>query len=187
MRESLRTLAALGLVLVAGASAVLAQQPQAPAPTGGLLRLAFVNARQVLQSMPGYAQAESTWSKEVETVQKELQRLQAAFDSSVANFDQTQAMMTATNRATRRKELETQRDTFDRRAQELQQRVASRERELLAPMQQRVTAVIEGIRAEGNYAMIIDLGAQASGTLILAYDRALDITQRVLQRLRPSD
>jgi Skp family chaperone for outer membrane proteins len=49
-------------------------------------------------------------------------------------------------------------------------------------MQERLSAVIDGVRAEGNYAMIIDLGAQGLG--IVTYDKSLDITERVLARLK---
>jgi Skp family chaperone for outer membrane proteins len=41
--------------------------------------------------------------------------------------------------------------------------------------------VIQGIRAELNYALILD--ADAAGGLIAAADPALNITARVLQRL----
>ena len=46
-------------------------------------------------------------------------------------------------------------------------------------MQQRLTAIIEGIRAEGNFAMVIDMGNPAVTQLIVAYDKSLDITERV--------
>ena len=67
-------------------------------------------------------------------------------------------MLSASNRAAKRKELETKNEQLQTRAREIQQRMGQRERELLQPMQERLTAIIDGIRAEGNYAMIIDLG-----------------------------
>jgi Skp family chaperone for outer membrane proteins len=181
--------ARLGLVLGAfGVGDAMAQQQPPSAPAGGAAspaRIAFVNGRAALTSMPGYAKAESTYMKEGEAAQMEMRKMQATIDSAVADFEQQQAMLSATNRATRRKELETKNEQLQTRAREIQQRMGQRERELLQPMQERLSAIIDGIRAENNYTMIIDLGVQGLG--ILTYDKSLDITQRVVARLRQTN
>jgi outer membrane protein len=176
-----------GLLVLAGVGsgrAAAQQQPQQTAPTGPA-RIAFVNARAALQQMPGYAKAESTYVKEGEATQAELRKLQAQLDSALTQFQQQEPMLSASNRATRRKELETKNEQLQTRARDLQQKLALKERELLQPMQDRLTAIIEGIRAESNYAMIIDLGSQGLG--IVTYDKSLDITPRVVQRLRQTN
>jgi outer membrane protein len=172
----------IGTVLNLGRA--VAQQP-ASGPSGAGARIAFVDARRALQSMPGYAKAESTYVKEGQATQTELGRLQAQLDSALTQFQQQEPMLSASNRAARRKELETKNTELQTKARDLQQKLALRERELLQPMQQRLTAIIEGIRAESNYAMIIDLGGQGLG--IVTYDKGLDITERVIQRLRQSN
>jgi Skp family chaperone for outer membrane proteins len=176
----------LGLLLsaMAGMSLAVAQQPAA-STTLPAARIAFVNARAALASMPGYSKAESTYVKEGEAAQGEMRRLQAALDSAVAEFEQQQAMLSASNRAAKRKELETKNEQLQVRAREIQQRMGQRERELLQPMQERLSAIIDGIRAESNYSMIIDLGAQGLG--IVTYDKTLDITQRVVARLKQTN
>ena len=176
----------LGLVLgaLAGAGDAVAQQPATGAAPAGA-RIAFVNARAALASMPGYSKAESTYVKEGEAAQAEMKKLQGALDSAVAEFEQQQAMLSASNRAAKRKELETKNEQLQTRAREIQQRMGQRERELLQPMQERLTAIIDGIRAESNYSMIIDLGAQGLG--IVTYDKSLDITQRVVARLKQTN
>jgi outer membrane protein len=45
-----------------------------------------------------------------------------------------------------------------------------------------VQAVIETIRSEDNYAVILDVGAQVS--VVVAADKRLDLTDRVLARLK---
>lgn len=177
--------ARLGLMLGAfGVGGAAAQQPASGAAAAPG-RIAFVNARAALASMPGYAKAESTYVKEGEAAQTEMRKLQASLDSAVADFEQQQAMLSATNRAARRKDLETKNEQLQTRAREIQQRMGQRERELLQPMQERLSAILDGIRAENNYAMIIDLGAQGLG--IVTYDKSLDITQRVVARLRQTN
>lgn len=172
----------IGTVL--GMGRAVAQQPAGGSSTAAA-RIAFVDARRALQSMPGYAQAESTYVKEGQATQSELGRLQAQLDSALTQFQQQEPMLSASNRAARRKELETKNTELQTKARDLQQKLVVKERELLQPMQDRLTAIIEGIRAESNYAMIIDLGSQGLG--IVTYDKGLDITERVIQRLRQSN
>jgi len=193
MRSFLRRSA---MVFVVGAFAVTATlatqarpatQPATQAPAAGTgLKIAFINASALLRGMPGYAKAESTFTKEAEVANGEAQKLRAGFDSVVAQYQQQQAMLTPTNRTAREKQLQAQQDSLQGKLQQLQGRVDAKERELLTPMQDRLKAIIEGMRAEGNYALIIDLGNNASQNIV-AYDKSLDITLRVAQRLAQSN
>ena len=47
-------------------------------------------------------------------------------------------------------------------------------------------AIIDGIRAEGNFALVIDLDNPYSQNIV-SYDKSLDITDRVVRRLLQSD
>jgi Skp family chaperone for outer membrane proteins len=182
-----RLVAGLALCLLAGVSTGSAQAPAgAGAPSVGG-RIAFINARALLQGMPGYTRAESLYTKDLAVAQAEGQRLQAAWDSTVAAYQQAQAMLTPSARTAREKALGVQNDSLQAKLQGLQDRVGGRERELLAPMQQRLTAIIDGIRAEGNYWLVIDLGNPQIGGFIVSYDKSLDITDRVARRLLQSN
>lgn len=164
------------LALAAGAaSAASAQQ-------GAAQKLAFVNVRAVLEQTPGYAKAESVFTKEVEGYRAEVGKLQAALDSASADFEQSSVLLSPTARAAKRKELEDQARKVETRTNEVRDRAAQRERELLDPIQSRVSQVIDGIRAEGNYAIIFDVSTQGSG--IISADKALDLTAKVIQRLQ---
>lgn len=170
-------------LLVAAATAGLVGHAEAQANTSG--RVAYITARAVLQATPGYAAAESLWVREVEGYRAEIARLQTSLDSSAQKFEESSVMLSATNRATERKKLVDQQATLQRREQELTQKAAQRRQELVTPFEQRVTAVIEGVRAEGNYAMIFDVSS-AQGNQIVAADTSLDLTQRVIDRLKAS-
>lgn len=178
---------AIGLMLVsmAGAQSATAQQPQNPPATVAGARIAFVNARAVLQAMPGYQKAESLWTREYESAQIEGRKLQATMDSALANYQQAQPMLAPSQRTTRERVLTAQRDSLEGKLQALQDKVQNRQQELIAPMQQRLTAVIDGIRAEGNYWLILDYTGQGSG--IISYDKSLDISDRVARRLQQSN
>ena len=154
----------------------------AAAQQGGGKGVAYVNTQAILKSTPGYAQAESTFTKEVETYRVEVQKLQATLDSAASDFEQKSVMLSPTQRDAKRKELTGQQQKLEQRTQELQQKAASRERELLDPIQTKVNSVIEGVRAAGNYAVIFDVSAPNSG--IVTADKALDLTQSVIQQLK---
>lgn len=167
--------------LTAGAPAAVAQgAPAGVTPT----KIAFVNVGVALRAMPGWAQAESLFVKERDVAGQELQTLQVALDSAAALFQQQSPMLSPTNRTTRQRELQQQQERLQTRYDEIQQAMGRREQELLSPMQERLTAIIDGIRAEGTYAVIFDIGAQSG--LVISMDRSLDITARVLQRIAQS-
>ena len=181
-----RLVIGLAWITLAGTRSIAAQQPQSQGSAPGGFRVAFVNAQAVLRGMPGYAKAESTWTKEFQLAQSEGQKMQAGMDSAVAAFQQSSAMLSPSARTAKQKTLEAQNDSVQAKLQALQERVETRQKELLAPMQTRLGAIIEGIRAEGNYWMIIDLGNPASQNIV-AYDKSLDITDRVARRLLQSN
>ncbi len=160
---------------LAGTGSLAAQQAASP-------RVAYVNTQAILKQTPGYVKAESTFTKELATYRVEVQKLQASLDSAASDFDQQSVMLSPTQRAARRKDLQAQQQKLEQRTQELQQKAATRERELLDPIQSKVNSVIEGVRAAGNYAMIFDVSAPNNG--IVTADKTLDLTQRVIQQLK---
>jgi outer membrane protein len=165
----------LGALSVAGTGSLAAQQAGNP-------KIAYVNTQAILKQTPGYVKAESTFTKELATYRVEVQKLQASLDSAASDFDQQSVMLSPTQRAAKRKDLQAQQQKLEQRTQELQQKAATRERELLDPIQTKVNSVIEGVRAAGNYAMIFDVSAPNNG--IVTADKSLDLTQRVIQQLK---
>ena len=145
-------------------------------------KIGIINSRQILQQTPGYAAAESTFDREVKGYRDEVQRLQRQMDSSIQAFDQQSIALSPAARQAKQKDLQTQQHRLETRTNELQQKAQAREQELMAPIQARINAVIQGLRAEGNYAVIFD--ADAQGSNIVAADPALNLTPTVMGRLR---
>lgn len=172
-------LAIAGLFAAALVGRLDAQQPvTAAAP----LRLAFINSQQILANTPGRAEAESLFTREMAGFRAEVQRLQTQLDSAVAEYQRTSVVLTPAARTARETEIRNLQARAQQRAQELDAQAQQREAALTAPIMQRVNAVIEGIRAEFNYSMIFDAGAQVA--VLVTADRALDITPLVIQRLQ---
>jgi Skp family chaperone for outer membrane proteins len=77
-------------------------------------------------------------------------------------------------------DIRTRQREFQSRAVQLEQQASQRQAELLQPIMARVQQVIDALRAERGYALILDA---AEGGIISA-DSTRDITQEVLTRLR---
>lgn len=171
--------AVLAALTLAAALPAAAQTPTSPTP----VRVAFINAREVLLRTPGYTAAESTFTREMDGYREEVRVLQQQLDSAVQAFDQQSIALSPAARTQKQRDLQQMQSRIEQRTGELQERASQRERELLQPIQTRVTSVIQGIRAEMNLTLILDIGP---GNGVLAYDQSLDITARVVERLRQS-
>jgi len=157
----------------------MASPPSGPVPVA---RIAYVNLQDVLRRTPGYVAAESTYRKIVTGYQAELQRLQQQLDSAVQAFDQQSIVLSPAARQTKQKDLQSMQQRMAQRQQALQDSAQAKEDELMEPLRGRINSIIQGIRAENNFSLIID--ADAGGGFLLAADPALNITARVLQRLQ---
>ena len=177
----MRLLSVVGSLVLAVAFLVVASPAEAQGG-GGAGKIGYVNTQAILKQTPGYAQAESTFSKELESYRTEVQKLQASLDSAASDFEQKSVVMSNAARDTKRKDLQAQQKKLEERTQELQQNASKRERELLDPIQTKVNSVIEGLRASGNYAMIFDVSAPNSG--IVTADKSLDLTPKVIAQLK---
>lgn len=145
-------------------------------------KIGFINSRAVLLATPGYAQAESTYNRELADFRSEVERLQSSLDSMAADFEQKSVMLSATAKTAKRKDIDDRRVKLEQRAQELRDKAAKREQELIAPIHGRVNEAIEGIRADGGYALIFDVSANDG--LIVTADKSLDLTQKVIDKIK---
>lgn len=170
----------LSIFSLAGLATGLAVLPASAQQSAG--KIAFINSRLVLAAAPGYAKAESLYAGEIAGYRLEVQKMQGVLDSSVQAFQQSSVVLSPSARTAKQKELEAQQQQLEQRMQALQEKAAQRERDLLEPIQQRVTSIVEGVRAAGGYAIIFDVGVQNSG--IVAADRSLDLTQKVIDQLK---
>jgi outer membrane protein len=168
---------AIGLVLVVGVAAV----PSAVSEYQAGPRIGFLSTEVILRQTPGYAVAESTFNAEMVSYQQEVDRLQQQLDSAVALFDQQQTMLSATARQERMDQLRQMQSQAETRGTELQNRAQQRRGELVAPLEDRIQRVIDGLRAERNLSVVFDVASP--GNNIVAADPMLDLTSEIVQRL----
>jgi outer membrane protein len=164
-------------VLLVGVAA--AQGSSAPAATG---KIGYINSAVILQQAPGRAEAEAQFDKEVGVYRQQIQRMDDSLKTLMAAFDRDAPKLDSVTRETRRTSIGQREADYQARARGLDSTMQARQAELVKPIMQRVQTVIEAIRAEDGYAVILDVGSQVS--VVVAADKRLDLTDRVLARLK---
>lgn len=168
------TLVALGLLtLVSGA---------ASAQSAGV-KFAYIDSRVVLDKAPGRAAAESTFQKEYDAAQVKIKKMQDTLEAMASAYQKAAPTLTAVNRELREKEIREKQQTFENSARLLEAQMQQRQGELVQPMMTQIREVLNALRQEDGYAFIFDVGANAS--VIVAADSTLDITEKVVSRLKP--
>ncbi len=166
---------------VAGAQGGTPAPAPAPAPAG-VLKVAYLNSNQVLEGAPGRTEAMAQFEKETLPMRTQIQRMQDSLQGMIGEYQKAAAQLTAAQRAQREGVLGARQQDYQQRAQEMQQKAQVRQEELMAPIMEQVNKVIQDVRAEDGYAFIFDAGAQVP--FIVSADKNLDITTRVIDRLK---
>jgi outer membrane protein len=145
-------------------------------------KIAFINSAAILAQAPGRAEAEAKFKSEVTAYQGQLQRMSDSLQTMAAAFDKEAPRLDSVTRETRAQNIRAKETDYQNRARKLDEQMQSRQAELVRPIMEQVQKIIEQIRTEENYSMIFDVGSQAS--VVVAADKSLDITSKVLTRLK---
>lgn len=172
MRVFLRAASAALLFVTVAAGGASAQSAQ---------KFAYIRSSVLLDQAPGRAEAEAQFDKETGTYQEQIRRMSDSLNAMASDFDKAQASLTASARETRGKAIQAKQAEYERRTRDLQQKAQQRQAELVQPILDRVKQAIEDLRIEGGYSFVFNAD---QGSSIVAMDKNLDITDRVLAKLR---
>jgi outer membrane protein len=145
-------------------------------------KIAYVNTAALLENAPGRPDAEAALQKESQGFQAQLQKMQDSLNKLIGDYTKAEPTMSATVKDSRQKQIQSLETDLQARQLQLQQQFAQRQNEVMAPIREQVMKVLDDIRAEDGYAVIMANDPQAS--VILSADKNLDITDRVVARLR---
>jgi outer membrane protein len=174
MRSIIRAMTfALGFLAVAGV---------AEAQGGATLKIGYVNTAALMEAAPGRAQAESLLKKEGDGYQVLLQKMQDSLNTMLTKYQKDEPTLSAAAKKKAQDNMQGLETEIQGRNLQLQQQFQSRQTEVLAPIQDVVRKVLEDIRVEDGFAMILD--KTPGQTPIIVADKNLDITDRVVSRLR---
>ncbi|MGQ0714110.1 MAG: OmpH family outer membrane protein [Gemmatimonadaceae bacterium] len=166
------TLLALGTLVFAATAAVAQAQ----------VKIGYIKSQTILANAPGRAAAETQFEKEMTTYRAQVQRMGDSLNALIADYNTQETTLSPQAKETRQRDLRAKEEEYQRRTQELQQQVRQREAELVRPIMEQINKVIDELRAEEGYTMIFDAENQAG--VVVAADKNLDLTEKVLARLR---
>jgi outer membrane protein len=169
---------ATSLIFAGSSAAQATSTASGPAPT----KIGYINSQAILAQAPGRAEAEAQFDKEVGVYRQQIQRMDDSLKTLMASFDRDAPKLDSVTRESRRTSIGRLEAEYQGRARGLDSTMQARQAQLVKPIMERVQNVIEAIRAEDGYAVILDVGAQVS--LVVAADKRLDLTDRVLARLK---
>jgi outer membrane protein len=169
------------LLTVVGAVAVLASVPSLASAQGQ--KVAFVNSQALLQNAPGRADAEATFEKEMVGIRTQLTKLQDSLTAMNEAWAKEEPTLQGAAKEARLKVLREKEQNWGAQAQKLQSQAQERQEELMAPIMDNLRKVLDDVRMEGGYSFIFDV---AAGNFIVSADKNLDITERVMAKMRLS-
>ena len=143
------------------------------------LKIGYVNSQQILATSTEAAAAEERFNQEMQGFQVQVQRLEEELTGLQERYQQQQLTLSPEARANREQQIQSKLQEYQTTAQQLQEQADQRRAELVQPVVDKITAIIETIREEGQYHLILDV---AAGSIISA-DTTLDLTPEVMRRL----
>ncbi len=144
-------------------------------------KFAYVNSAAILQSAPGRSEAEAQFDKDMTTMRAAVQKLSDSLNTLQEVYAKEEVSLSPAAKEARLKTLREKQADYQERVQKMQEQAQSREAELMQPIMDNVRKVLDDIRAEGGFAFIFDV---AAGSLIVSADKNLDVTDRVVSKLR---
>lgn len=146
------------------------------------VKIGYIKSQTILANAPGREAAESQFEKEMATYRAQVQRMGDSLNALIADYNKQEVSLSPQAKEARQKDIRTKEEEYQRRTQELQTQVRQREAELVRPIMEQINKVIDELRADEGYTMIFDAENQAG--VVVAADKNLDLTDKVLARLR---
>jgi outer membrane protein len=142
---------------------------------------AYIRSSVLLDQAPGRVEAQTQFEKETAPFSDQIKRMRDSLNTMIATYSKAQATLTPAVREARGRDIQGKEAEYQRRTNDLQQKAQQREAELVQPILDRVKAAIEDVRIEGGYSFVFNAD---QGSSLVAMDKNLDITDRVLTKLR---
>lgn len=176
MTAATAALAFIGVVAVGPAPAAAQAAPPA--------KVAFINSQQILAVAPGRADAEAAFQKEVDNVRGEEKAMSDSLQAMVTQYQNVQQSLSPADRTSRETAIRAKQAAYQQRQQQLEQGAQARQAELIQPIFDRINKVLADIRVEDGYTAILDVNPGNGGGTVVAFDKNLDITDRVIARVK---
>lgn len=146
------------------------------------VKIAYVNTQALMEAAPGRDSATAILTREGNVFQSQLQKLQDTVNARLSKFNKEEPTMTPAAKDKETKAIQALEQDLQTKNQQFQQQYDQRKQEVLAPITDLVKKVLDDLREEGNYSLI--LMNDPGQTPIVSADKNLDITDKAISRLR---
>lgn len=143
------------------------------------LKIGYINSQEILNSAPGAREAQQAFERDMQAYNNEAQQLQDELTRMQQQLAQQELTLSPEAKRNRQQQIQQKAQEAQARMAQMDQLAAQRRTELVQPVMDKITEVIEAMREEGSYSLILDV---ATGSIITA-DPTLDLTAEVLRRL----
>lgn len=154
----------------------------AAAPLQAQVRIGYVDSRKILQEMPGRQQVEAKLRTDLEVLGAREKKMIDSLNVMMSAFEKDSATLAAADRTARFAALQKYDAMYRDTLQALQTEAQSLQGEAMQPLFDQIKLALDDVRSSDGLAMIFDIGGQANP--IVAMDRNLDISDKVIARLR---
>ncbi len=131
------------------------------------IKLGHINSTDLMQIMPGKDSAQAAYQAEVQVHEAQITAMQEEYQKKLSDYQERQSQMTDLIRKTKEQELLDLRQRIETYAQNAQQKLQEKEKEVLQPIIDRAKKAISDVAKENGYTYIFDTGA---GTLLYQQD-----------------
>lgn len=169
MRHFVRSVV-MGLAVSAAAAGV----------AGAQAKIGYVNTQTVMAQAPSRSTAESEFNRRMAPLNAEMAKMDSTWRNMLTSFARDSAAPTA-QREQRASQMQQTQQQYQTRMQAIEDSAAALRQRLMQPIVQQMERVLEDVRKEGGYALLLDVG---QGTTIVAADTSLDVTARVIERMK---
>jgi outer membrane protein len=156
--------------------------PAVATAQGAAPKFAYVDSRELLDKAPGRSEADAQWKKEAQGMQDQVQRMQDSLQAMIGAYQKAEAGLSPAARETRQKSISDKEQEYQTRTQALDLQAQQRQSQLLQPIIEQIKVALEDVRKDEGLTAIFDVGSQ--GNPIVAIDKNLNITDKVLVKLR---
>ena len=149
------------------------------------LKSGFVNSQTILNELPEAQEAQKKLNALIQTAQDTLEKMQKEFQAQYEDYQKKQAMMTDASK----KEQEQKLVEADQQIKQFQQvkfgqtgEIAQQREKIFAPVREKIVKAIQSVAKEEKMVFVFDKTPE--GSMVLYAEPTLDITYKVLDRLK---
>lgn len=145
-------------------------------------KVGYIDSRKILQEMPARAAAETRMRVGLEALSARQKKMVDSLNFLMASFERDSASLSQADKVARFTAMQTYDAQYRDTLQVLEEAAQTSQAEAMQPLFDQIKLALEDVRQADGYAMIFDIGGSANP--IVSMDRNLDVSDRVLARIR---